>query len=337
VSATVRDIARLAGVSTATVSRALRDFPSVDPLIRERVLQAAGRLDYVGSPAAAALSTGRTNTIAIITPYIARWSFTRMLAGVDRALRTTPMDLLVYCLGDPSDPHPAPPHRRLRNRVDAFLVLSVAADSPDLEEIVRIDAPVALLGSSRPDVTSVSIDDRAAARTAVEHLIERGHERIGLIFGRERTNPLALEHQRYLGYLDALSGAGLTPDTSSEEPGLFTVAGGAAAMETLLANEQRLTAVFAMSDEMAFGALRTLAAHHLRPGQDVALIGFDGHDMDDVLDLSTISQPLEELGARAVKGLLVDLARGRRSVTHEVLPTQLVVRGSSSPELLRVD
>lgn len=125
-SATVRDIARLAGVSTATVSRALRDFPSVDPLIRERVLQAAGRLDYVGSPAAAALSTGRTNTIAIITPYIARWSFTRMLAGVDRALRTTPMDLLVYCLGDPSDPHPAPPHRRLRNRVDAFLVLSVS-------------------------------------------------------------------------------------------------------------------------------------------------------------------------------------------------------------------
>jgi len=329
-SVTVRDVARAAGFSTATVSRALRGFPSVDPLIRAHVIAVARGLDYVGSPAAAALSTGRMNSIAIITPYVARWSFERMLSGVDRVLRTTDMDLLLYRLGDPSDPHPAPAHRRLRHRVDGFLVMSIAAGSPDLEEILRLNMPVTLVGSTREDVASVSIDDRAAARVATGHLLDQGHTKVGLIYGRERTNPLALEHERYLGFVDALRAADVAEHQEREAPGMFTVDGGAAAMRELLALPEPPTAVFAMSDEMAFGAMRAMRIAGVRPGHDIALIGFDGHELADVLDLSTIAQPLEELGALAVQNILDDIAQPGRQRLKTVLPTELVVRGSTS-------
>ena len=330
-SVTVKDVARAAGVSTATVSRALRGFPSVDPAIRAHVLAIAQGLDYVGSPAAAALSTGRTNSIAIITPYVARWSFARMLSGVDRVLRTTNMDLLLYRLGDPSDPHPVPAHRRLRHRVDGFLVMSIAAGSPDLDEILRLNMPVTLVGSTRDGVASVSIDDRAGARAATNHLLDQGHTKIGLIYGRERTNPLALEHQRYLGFADALRDADVAERPEREASGMFTLEGGAAAMRTLLELPEPPTAVFAMSDEMAFGAMRAMRIAGVRPGHDIALIGFAGHELADGLDLSTIAQPLEELGALAVQNILDDIAQPDRPRLTTVLPTELVVRGSTSP------
>ena len=141
---TVKDIARVAGVSTATVSRALRGFETVSPQIRDHVLEVARRLDYVGSPAAAALSTGRTGSIGIITPFVDRLAFQRMLTGIERELRDSRTDFLIYCTGDPSDPHPVPPHQRLARRVDGFLVLSLSAQSPDLEKILQLRMPITM-------------------------------------------------------------------------------------------------------------------------------------------------------------------------------------------------
>jgi LacI family repressor for deo operon, udp, cdd, tsx, nupC, and nupG len=326
---TVKDIARAAGVSTATVSRALRGFPTVDPATREHVLRTAERLDYVASPAAAALSTGRMSSIGIITPYISRWSFARMLSGIERELRSSDLDLVLYCLGDPSDPHPAPPLQRLRKRVDGFIVMSVSAESPDLEELFNLDVPVSLVGTSAPEVSSVMIDDTAGARTATEHLLSLGHERIGLIFGRENRDPLVLERPRYLGFVEALEHAGIAPNPGLEEAGHFTVDGGAEAMRRLLQADERPSAVFAMSDEMAFGAIRALHECGLEPGKDVALVGFDGHEMADVFDLSTVRQPLEELGSAGARNIVADLTTPSRARGRTVLPTELVVRQSS--------
>lgn len=332
-SVTVKDVARVAGVSTATVSRALRGFETVDPAIRQHVQRVAERLNYVASPAAAALSTGRAGSVGVITPFVNRLAFQRMLAGIESVMRGTEMDLLLYCTGDPSDPHPVPPRKRLARRVDGFIVLSLALHSPDVEEISKLNMPVASFGEQGPWGSNVQVDDRAGANTATEHLIEQGHTRIALIHGRDAHDPGVLEHQRYLGFREAMARAGLPVDPSLVIPGDFTIAGGARAMSILLESTERPpTGVFAFSDEMAYGAIRVMRERGLAPGRDIAMIGFDGHETSSLLDLSTISVPFEEIGATTARKLLDEIegvAVGASGVT--VLPTELTVRASTVP------
>lgn len=326
---TVKDIARVAGVSTATVSRALRGFESVAPEIRDHVLEVARRLDYVGSPAAAALSTGRTGSIGIITPFVDRLAFQRMLTGIERELRDTRTDFLIYCTGDPSDPHPVPPHQRLARRVDGFLVLSLSAESPDLEKILQLRMPITMFGSRGPWTSSVQIDDRGGAAIATEHLISRGHRRIAAIYGRDAESAAVLEHDRHLGFCDAMDRAGLERDPRLLVPGEYTMAGGARAMARLLDVDEPPTAVFAFSDEMAYGAIQAMHAKGLHPGADVALVGYDGHDLSAVLELSTVSVPFEEIGATVARQLL-DRVRDPGMVdVRQTLPTEFVGRFSS--------
>ncbi|MCT9627222.1 LacI family DNA-binding transcriptional regulator [Pseudarthrobacter equi] len=324
---TVKDVARAAGVSTATVSRALRNFESVDPVTRSHVWEVANQLGYVGSSAAQALSTGKAGSVGIITPYVDRWSFGRLLSGIEREMRAASIDLLVYCTGNPRDTTPL--HRRLGRRVDGFLILSSAATSPDLEELLKLRMPVTMIGNSAPWTSSVRIDDRGAAVSATGHLIGQGHKRIGLIHGGEKANPLVLEHRRYLGYSAAMEGAALPVDESIQASGEFTVTGGERAMTQLLETANPPTAVFALSDEMAFGAIRSLKGRGLQPGVDVAINGFDGHDMSELMDLTTVYQPLELMGATAAQNLLADLRDPSRERATIVLPTQLVPRGST--------
>jgi len=327
---TIRDIAREAGVSTATVSRALRGLPNVDPLTRERVRQVAERLDYVVSPAASRLASGRAGSIAVITPYIARWYFARVLSGIESVLQASDLDLLLSSIGDPSEPHRVPPHRKLRRRVDGFLVISLSTDTDGVSEIFESDVPVALIDTVRPGCWSVGIDDISGARMAVQHLINLGHERIGIISGRPMPTPFRPEEDRFIGYRDTMVEAGLSVDPDLEACGHFTTEGGERAMTTLLARPNPPTAVFAMSDEMAFGALRALRAHGLEPGRDVSVVGFDGHEMAEHLDLTTIVQPVEEIGERAARSLLEALDIPGREPEQVMLPLSMVVRGSTA-------
>ena len=327
---TIRDIAREAGVSTATVSRALRGLPNVDPVTREKVRQVAERLDYVVSPAASRLASGRAGSIAVITPYIARWYFGRVLSGIERVLQASELDLLLSSIGDPSETHRVPPHRKLRRRVDGFLVISLPHQTEGVSEIFETDLPVALIDTEREGCWSVGIDDVEGARMAVQHLINLGHERIGLISGRPLPTPFRPEENRWIGYRDALRDAGLAIESDLEACGHFTIEGGERAMTTMLARPHPPTAVFAMSDEMAFGALRSLRAHGLQPGRDVSVVGFDGHEMSEHLDLTTIVQPVEEIGARAAQALLEALDHPTHDPQQITLPLSMVVRGSTA-------
>ena len=335
VGMTIRDVAREAGVSTATVSRALRGLPNVDPITREHVRRVADRLDYVISPAASRLASGRAGSIAVITPFVARWYFSKVLNGVERVLQRSDLDLLLYSTGDPSEPHRVPPHRRLRRRVDAVLVIGLPADIPDLQELFELDLPVTLIGARSVGVSSVSIDDVEGARMATQHLINLGHERIGLISGRPLPTPFYPENDRLAGYRKALTACGLEIDPTLQVSGYFTVEGGEHAMTAQLAQRTPPSAVFAMSDEMAFGALRALRRHGLQPGRDVSVVGFDGHEMADLLDLTTVCQPAEELGEVAARCLLELLDNPDHEPETRQLATQLIVRGSTS--LHRVD
>jgi DNA-binding LacI/PurR family transcriptional regulator len=333
VGITIRDIAREAGVSTATVSRALRGLSNVDPVTVAKVNAVADRMDFVVSPAASRLASGRAGSVAVITPFVARWYFSHILSGVERVLQRSDLDLLLFSVGDPGEEHAAPPHRKLRRRVDAFLVVALEPDSPDVRELFDFELPVVLIGTSQHGVSHVAIDDVHGARVATQHLLNRGHQRIGIISGRPLPCPLTPERDRFSGYQQALLAAGQPVKPDLIASGMFTVAGGEAAMAELLSQPDPPTAVFAMSDEMAFGALGALRSHGLVAGKDVSVVGFDGHELAPMLDLTTVVQPVGEIGAQAAQCLLDQLRQGPAEPRHVQLSTRLVVRGSSGSRL----
>ncbi|MGD9955763.1 MAG: LacI family DNA-binding transcriptional regulator [Candidatus Nanopelagicales bacterium] len=266
----------------------------------------------------------------MITPYIARWYFARVLSGIEGVLQASELDLLLSSIGDPGEAGHVPPHRKLRRRVDGFLVISLPTETEGVSEIFDLDQPVVLIDTDHDGCSSIGIDDVAGARMAVQHLINLGHERIALISGRPRPTPFRPEDNRFIGYRDTMAEANLPVDPDLEACGHFTIEGGERAMTTLLARANPPTAVFAMSDEMAFGALRSLRAHGLEPGRDVSVVGFDGHEMSEHLDLTTVVQPVEEIGARAARLLLSRLDDPQAAPQHEVLGLDMVVRGSTA-------
>jgi DNA-binding LacI/PurR family transcriptional regulator len=329
---TIRDVAQAAGVSTATVSRALRGLPNVDEQTRLRVQRIARELDYVISPSASRLASGRTGSVAVITPHIARWFFSTVISGIESVLQSAGMDLLLMSVSNPDAQGRQPPAPRLRRRVDGVLVIAVPSSDPELRDVVELGMPTSLIGVSMEGVPSVTIDDVLAARIATQHLVNLGHRRIGIIGGSAMTAPFTAEHDRQRGFLDVMSEAGLEVDPVLESYGHFTVAGGEQAMTALLTQRNRPTAVFAMSDEMAFGAMRALRRHGLVAGSDISLVGVDGHDMSELLDLTTVAQPVVDLGRIAAETLLAQISAGAvaASIAPCQLPTRLFVRGSTA-------
>jgi LacI family repressor for deo operon, udp, cdd, tsx, nupC, and nupG len=333
VGITIRDVAAAAGVSTATVSRALRGLPNVDGETRERVKKIASTLDYVISPSASRLASGRTGSIAVITPYIARWFFSEVIAGAESVMQQAGMDLLLMNVGDyQNGGSRIPPTPRIRRRVDGILIVALPPQDPDLESIVNLGMPTAMIGGVTPGIDCVAIDDVAAARKATEYLISLGHSRIALISGKSGAARFTAGSQRERGYRAVMAEHSLVEDPMLEVSGHFTIEGGESGMDALLNQLNPPTAVFAMSDEMAFGAIRSLRTHGLEPGRDVSIVGIDDHPMSSYLGLTTIAQPVADLGKKAGERLLVQLAGsdslgGNDRVTQ--LPTELMVRSST--------
>ena len=331
--ASIEDVARRAGVSIATVSRALRGLPDVATATRDRVLSAAAELNYVASPFAARLASGRTTTVGLVVPFVNRWFFAEVIATVETALRHAGFDLLLYNLGDEDGRARFFEVMPMRKRVDGVLVASLVLDDAEFDALTELDRPVGLLGLARPGFLSARIDDVAAARGAVDHLLGLGHRRIGLI-GGDTDDPMAFTpplHRRD-GYRDALHAAGVSPDPALELLGYFTVDGGRAAMRRLLALPERPTAVFAESDEMAYGAMREITLAGLRVPDDIAVVGFDDQPLSELADLTTVRQPVAEQALDVTTRLLALIGSEDDESPRDpavVLPTELVVRGST--------
>jgi DNA-binding LacI/PurR family transcriptional regulator len=331
--ASIEDVARQAGVSIATVSRALRGLPDVAASTRDRVLAAATELNYVPSPFAARLASGRTTTVGLVVPFVNRWFFAEVISTVEAALRQAGFDLLLYNLGDEKGRSRFFDVMPMRKRVDGVLVASIVLDEAEFDALTELKRPVGLLGLQREGVLSTRIDDVAAARTAVDHLLELGHRRIGLI-GGDTDDPMAFTpplHRRD-GYRDALHTVGLDADSDLEHLGYFTVDGGREATRQLLALHDRPTAIFAESDEMAYGALREIRDAGLRVPDDIAVIGFDDQPFSDLMDLSSMRQPVAEEALDITTRLLALIAEDGEETPFDpsvVLPTELVVRGST--------
>ena len=328
----IKDVAREVDMSTATVSRALRGLPGVSADTRALVVETARRLGYVPSPGAAALASGKTRTVAVVVPWVTRWFFAAVVQGAEEVLRERGYDLLLYNLaGDESARHRVFETTMLNKRVDAVLVLSLKPSPDELARLDQLGRPVTIVGADVPGWATVRIDDEEAARAATRHLVELGHRRIGYVGGEiEGVLDFTAPAARLSGYHAALDEGGLPRDEALEAEGGFTVAGGKAAAERLLTLPEPPTAIFAASDEMAFGVLRTARELGLQVPEDLSVVGIDDHEMSGIFDLTTIAQPVHEQGRVAAQQVLAALSAPLWAPEQVVLPTRLVVRRTTS-------
>ncbi|MCW2595875.1 MAG: Transcriptional regulator, LacI family [Jatrophihabitans sp.] len=331
--ASIEDVARQAGVSIATVSRALRGLPDVAAATRDRVLSAASDLNYVASPFAARLASGRTTTVGLVVPFVNRWFFAEVIATVETALRRAGFDLLLYNLGDEQGRTRFFDVMPMRKRVDGVLIASLVLDEAEFSALTELNRPVGLLGLVREGFLSAAIDDIASARAAVDHLVALGHRRIGLI-GGDTDDPMRFTPplRRRDGYRDALEAAGVELEPDLEQLGYFTVEGGGDAARRLLARSDPPTAIFAESDEMAYGVLREMRHLGLRAPDDVAVIGFDDQPFADLMDLTTVRQPVADQALDITTRLLAVISETEDGLMRDpavVLPTELVLRAST--------
>jgi DNA-binding LacI/PurR family transcriptional regulator len=329
---TIEHVASAAGVSVATVSRALRGLPNVAVSTRARVQEVARELNYRADPAASRLAAGRSRTIAIVVPLINSWYFANVVAGAEAVCAEDGYDLLILTAPNPSSRHKVvTTANALDRRVDGLIFVEVAVTNRDIAVLGQRRLAVVTVGQETDACSSVRTDNLAIGQIAVEHLVSLGHERVGILGGQaEEPNVFDVPGQRIAGADEALRAAGSKLDRDLIAPGDFTVEGGHRAAHDLLARPDRPTAIFALSDEMAFGAF--IAARELDldiPG-DVSLIGVDDHEVAVVMGLTTVRQRVVEHGAMAARALLRHLA-GKDGTEHRLADVELVVRRSTAP------
>jgi DNA-binding LacI/PurR family transcriptional regulator len=327
---TLDEVALRAGVSRSVASRVINNTRDVSPNARDAVRKAVRELGYVPNPTARALATSQAGAVLLAVSHddpglFADPFFAHIIVGINAALEKT--DLVLMLLLADTERGRERLERVLRSRrADGIMLLALHGEDPLYRLAQRLELPTVLGG--RPlhgePAFYVDADNRGGARVATEHLIASGRRRIAAITGRQDTQVGVTRHQ---GYREAMALAGL--DGSRTELSDFTETGGAEAMARLLERCPDLDAVFAESDSMAAGAVRTLKAAGRSVPDDVAVVGFDDLPIARTTDpaLTTIHQPVQALGREMAK-MLIDLMAGEQPVPL-LLPTHLVVRASA--------
>jgi DNA-binding LacI/PurR family transcriptional regulator len=333
---TLEEVAAVAGVSRATVSRVVNDRSNVSEAARAAVQRAIDQTGYVPNRAARTLVTRRTDSVALVITeperrLFAEPFFADVVRGMSHVLATSDIQL-VLLMSQSDDDRLRTEQFLVRGHVDGALLLSLHAEDPLPRNLVRHGLPVVTGGrplNGNTGIPCVDVDNRGGGRTAVEHLLATGRRRIGHITG---SLDMAPGVDRRAGYRDALAAAGIEVDQRLEVVGDFgSVSGSKGAIE-LLERVHDLDAIFAGSDLMAAGALQALARRGRRIPDDVAVIGFDDSEIARSSNpaLSSIRQPVELMGKK-MAALLVQLlsqapADDGRSDTTVILPTELVIR-----------
>jgi DNA-binding LacI/PurR family transcriptional regulator len=328
---TIYDVARLAGVSTATVSRALNGTGQVAEAKRAAIDAAVEQLGYRPNTIARSLVTRSTQTIALLLPEITNPFYADLVAGIQQLTLERDYTMLL-CTTDFDAEQEERYLRLLRAKhVDGALVDGLVLPPERIARFVEDGFPIVCLDrdvNSR-EVPLVQVDNRMGARLATEHLLALGHARIAHIMGA----PLRISEERLLGYQGALETAGIAPDSSLVALGNFTETGGHDAMEELLAGAGGgLTAVFAANDLSAIGAINAIVASGRSVPGDISVVGFDDLRLARYTSppLTTIRQPAGEIARHATELLLGMIAGRRPGRLRHLFPPELVVRDSTA-------
>jgi LacI family transcriptional regulator len=329
VEATIRDVARRAQVSVASVSRALNGLDNVSEETRSRVFEAASALGYVPHAGARSLSLARTNAIGVVLPDVHGEFFSEIVRGMDLAANERGYLLLLSNMhGGSALAETA--LRAMRGRVDGLIVMAPHLDRATLERALPAATPAVLINAPA-DVgkfPNLRLDNAAGVDAVVAHLAALGRTRIVHVAGpadnldaQERADAFRRAISRH------------SPGTGATVlPGDFTEGAGAAAIRRLVAEGKRLDALFTANDMMAVGALQALQAAGLRVPEDVAVAGFDDVPLARHLGLTTVRARVAELGARAIERLVTILSGADLAPAQELHSTELVVRRTTDPK-----
>ena len=337
----IGDVALEAGVSKTAVSFAFNSPDRLAPDTATRIRAVAERLGYTPHPVARMLTQRETLTIGVLTPQALAVIFSNpffgeFTQGVARAAEASG-----YALHLISPVHGSLARALSRATVDGVVAVGLSGDHPEVEQIRRAGIPIVVVDSSAlPELGSIDVDDVGGARAAAEHLIGLGHRDV-LVIGVEppipsdSMDPTGVTGRRLRGYREGLAAGGVTLAHADVVVGAASIDGGAAAFDQAWRAGRRPTAVLAMSDAMALGAIAAIRATGSAVPLDVSVVGFDDIEFAPHADpaLTTVHQPIRRKGEEAVEVLLT--AIGRRDSTgapqHRVLETRLIVRASTAP------
>lgn len=329
---TIRDVAREARVSVATVSRVFNGGGPVREETRLRIREIATALRYAPHGGARSLITRKTSTIGVLLPDLYGEFFSEVIRGIDLAARRSGYHVIVSSShNDKTEIEAA--MRAMRGRVDGVIIMSPDIDAQALLANLPDSDPVVLLNCALHGATfdSVSIDNTGGAAAIVRHLISHGHKRIAIIAGAPRNVD---GHERQLGYHAALRDASIDRNSLWETRGNFTEDSGFEAARLLLKLRSRPTAIFAANDSMAIGALSALREAGVDVPGEMAIAGFDDIPIARHVNppLTSVHVSIAELGERATEKLVAALVDGNQHVrSRDVLGTTLVIRSSCGP------
>lgn len=303
---TIQDIARLAGVSKATVSRVLNQKSNVDATTRERVLRIMNEQSFVPNSAAAGLAGGRSRILGVIVPSL-RWPFIpEILRGVFDYLEERSYEILLYSVNKEKDHNDVIDRILATKLATGLLTIIPGRSARHLEELYANGLPVIVFDDQMnlPACPWIGVDNYQAAQMAVKHLLKLGHTRIAHIQGQAHY---MCSIDRYHGYRDALLEAGVTPDpTLLVQANYDFSSSGKTSADVLFELPEPPTAIFAGSDQIAYGVLTSAEQHGIRIPDDVALVGFDDMPLSHYLRpaITSVRQPFYEMGQEAAKILL---------------------------------
>ncbi|MCX6135821.1 MAG: LacI family DNA-binding transcriptional regulator [Ignavibacteriales bacterium] len=330
---TIYDIAREANVGIGTVSRVFNDHPSVSKETRERVLRIANRLSYRPHPYARGLARKRTNSIMAVIPFFTTFFFMEILQGVQSKLSELDCDLLLVGVNHPDQVEESLRHNVQRNRVDGILFFSMRVPETFVNQFLHHRTPLVLVDAYHKNFDSLAVDNQQGAYVATNHLIASGHRRIGMLSANLESIPA---RERLRGYRKALEEADLPVDPSliknSASPRLdgFTRESGYEVMQQFIRMGKKMpSAIFVSSDIQAAGALAALGEAGLKCPEEISLVGFDDIEIASHLGLTTMRQPMYEMGVLAADVLLARLETPNREAVHTMFVPKLVIRKTS--------
>lgn len=332
--ATIRDVANRAGVGLGTVSRVINDSPLVSEATRERVNQAISDLNYVPNPTARRLSLRKTLTIAAIVPFFTRPSFIERLRGIENSLAESEYDLIIYNVETVERRESLIREIPRRERVDGVIIIAISPREEDIPFLSQADVPVVLVDTNQPWLTKLNrvvVDDIEGGYIATKHLIDLGHRRIGYI-SDPLENPFNFTSSlfRYQGYRKALEEAGITCLDEYHGQGEHGRYEAHRLALNILSLHDRPTAIFAASDTQAMGVMEAARDLDLRIPEDLSVVGYDDIELAEYLGITTIRQLLFESGQKGVDLLLNALENPSKDPEYIKLPTELVVRQTTS-------
>jgi len=336
---TIYEVAKKAGVGIGTVSRVLNNSPRISPDTRDRVLKVIKALHYQPHAMAQGLARKKSLTLAALVPFFTGHFYVELLKGIQQATAHYKYDLILYSIEDVHDKDFYLKRALQQRRVDGVLLVSLPLPDTFAKEFQRKKLPLVLVDAFHREFDSITVNNQTGAYIAGRHLLHLGHKRLAMITGHHDSAPA---QHRHAGFQNALQEAGvaiaddlivssdmLKNEQVRRNDGFNKEAGYFGMKQLLQRNGRRPTGVFVASDIQALGAMKAVRESGLRIPEDIAIVGFDDIELAEYVGLTTVRQPMLQMGRQAVERLmqLIDAPNSQRQ--HLRIETELIVRESS--------